>query len=147
MTTNAGSQTATNAAGFGADLDSLDSDKTMKALSDFLRPEFINRVDEVITFRPLSEENFVSIAKIMLDDLKGVLEGKEIDFEYTENVARVVAKKSFSRKFGARNMRRYIERNIEDKLADKIISSYENAVHSVSVDALQDGEEPIIICK
>lgn len=147
MTTNAGSQTATNAAGFGADLEKLDSDKTMKALSDFLRPEFINRVDEVITFRSLSEKDFVHIAHIMLDDLRGVLEDKEIEFTYGEDVAELVARKSYSRKFGARNMRRYIERNIEDKLADKIISSYENAVHTVDVTVSDDGEETLINCR
>ncbi|MDD6265468.1 MAG: ATP-dependent Clp protease ATP-binding subunit [Clostridia bacterium] len=146
MTTNAGSQTATNAAGFGADLDVLDYDKTMKALSDFLRPEFINRVDEVISFHSLTEENFVAIANIMLSDLKKVMEDKEIEFGFTDRAAKLVASKSYSRKFGARNMRRYIERNIEDKIADKIISSYENAIHSISVDVAENGLEPLIIC-
>ncbi len=147
MTTNAGSNLNTNSAGFSGNFNDANSDKTHKALSEFLRPEFINRVDAVITFRSLDEKDFVSIARIMLDDLAGVLRDKGIDTVYTDKAADFVASKSFSRKYGARNMRRFIETNIEDKLADKIISSYDTDITSVIIDKLEDPEELDVICR
>ena len=147
MTTNAGSDLNTNSPGFSGSFNDTDSDKTHKALAGFLRPEFINRVDAVITFRSLDEKNFVSIARIMLDDLVGVLRDKGIDAEYTDAAADYVAKKSYSRKYGARNMRRFIESNIEDKLADKIISSYDTDITSVFIDTTEDSEEINVICR
>ena len=86
----------------------------MKALQGFLRPEFINRVDEVITFRPLTREDFSAIARIMLDELKDVLKERGLTFTYTDPVARFIADESYSERYGARNMRRYIQRNVED---------------------------------
>ena len=147
MTTNAGSNLNTNAAGFSGQFNDTDSDKTYKALSDFLRPEFINRVDAVITFRSLDENDFVSIARIMLDDLAGVLSDKGIMLEYTDSAADYVAEKSYSRKYGARNMRRFIETNIEDVLADKLISSYNDDITSVFIDtdALTEGLN--VVCR
>ncbi len=135
MTTNAGSTNSSSILGFGQEIKQVSQDKTQKALSEFLRPEFINRVDEVITFSALSEENFSAIAHIMLGDLKNVLEDRSISFTYTEEAAKFIAKESFSVKFGARNMRRYISRHIEDVIADRIISSYENGVNVITVDA------------
>ncbi|MBQ3100473.1 MAG: ATP-dependent Clp protease ATP-binding subunit [Clostridia bacterium] len=142
MTTNAGSTNSSSILGFGAEMKQAGEEKTQKSLLEFLRPEFINRVDEVITFSALSEENFRNIAKIMLNDLKKVLEDRSIVFGYSEEAAAFIAKESFSVKFGARNMRRYISRNIEDIIADKIISSYENGVNTITVDS--DGSELII---
>ena len=146
MTTNAGSNLNTNAAGFSGNFDERNADKTMKALSDFLRPEFINRVDSVITFRSLDEKDFVSIARIMLDDLMGVLRDREIDASYTDAAAEFVAEKSYSRKFGARNMRRFIETNIEDVLAENIISSYEKDIKTVTVDKKPEDEGLTVVC-
>jgi len=139
MTTNAGSTNSSSILGFGAEMKQAGEEKTQKSLLEFLRPEFINRVDEVITFSSLSEENFRDIAKIMLNDLKKVLEDRSISFNYTDEAAAFIAKESFSVKFGARNMRRYISRHIEDVIADKIISSYENGVNSITVDS--DGSD------
>ena len=145
MTTNAGSDTSAAISGFATKEADVKDEKTEKALLSFLRPEFINRVDEVITFRSLDKDDFGKIATIMLSQLKGALKEKGIDLSFTENAAKLVAEKSFSVKYGARNMRRYIQREIEDALAEKIISSYNNRVTSASVDA--NGEELIIDCK
>ncbi len=147
MTTNAGSNLNTNSAGFSGNFNDTNSDKTHKALSDFLRPEFINRVDAVITFRSLDEKDFVSIARIMLDDLAGVLSDKGIEAKYTDAAADFVAQKSYSRKYGARNMRRFIESNIEDVLADKIISSYDTDITSVYIDKPDYSEGLLVVCK
>ncbi len=147
MTTNAGSNLNTNSAGFSGNFNDGNDDKTHKALSDFLRPEFINRVDAVITFRSLDETDFVSIARIMLNDLVSVLSDKGIEASYTDAAASYVAEKSFSRKYGARNMRRFIESNIEDILADKIISSYDTDITSVHIDIAQDSEGLSIDCR
>ena len=145
MTTNAGSDTSSAISGFATKEGNAASEKTEKALLSFLRPEFINRVDEVITFRSLDKDDFGRIATIMLNQLKGALAEKGIELSFTENAAKLVAEKSFSVKYGARNMRRFIQREIEDALAEKIISSYNNRVTSASVDA--DGEKLIIDCK
>ncbi|MBQ6614435.1 MAG: ATP-dependent Clp protease ATP-binding subunit [Clostridia bacterium] len=145
MTTNAGSDTSSAISGFATKEGNAASEKTEKALLSFLRPEFINRVDEVITFRSLDKDDFGRIATIMLNQLKGALAEKGIELSFTENAAKLVAEKSFSVKYGARNMRRFIQREIEDALAEKIISSYNNRVTSASVDA--DGEKLVIDCK
>ncbi|MBQ8146465.1 MAG: ATP-dependent Clp protease ATP-binding subunit [Clostridia bacterium] len=121
MTTNAGASVSSSQAGFGASEAEIDKERTEKALSSFLRPEFINRIDEIITFRSLDEEDFKHIARIMLNDLKDALGERNISFTFTDEVCDFVAEKSFSRKFGARNMRRYIQTEIEDKLAEAMI--------------------------
>jgi ATP-dependent Clp protease ATP-binding subunit ClpA len=124
MTTNAGSDNSSATVGFFSEEGTLSENKTMKALSSFLRPEFINRVDEIITFRSLDEKDFESIARITLDELKLALGEKGITFAYSDEAVSCIAKNSYSRKFGARNMRRYIRSNVEDLLAEKIISDY-----------------------
>lgn len=134
MTTNAGSTNSSSILGFGGEMKQVSEERTQKALSEFLRPEFVNRIDEVITFSALSEENFTAIAHIMLGDLKKVLEDRSINFSYTQEAAEQIAHESFSVKFGVRNMRRYISRNVEDIIADKIISSYENGVNNIVLD-------------
>ncbi len=145
MTTNAGSDRTAATAGFlfgegetGADV------KTQKALESFLRPEFINRVDEIITFRSLDESDFERIAALMLDELKLALAEKNIKLSYTEAAIALIAKRSYSRKFGARNMRRYIQKEVEDRLAEKIIADYRKFYTFVKIDA--DGEQVSIHC-
>ena len=123
MTTNAGSNFTTAPAGFGADDKRIDETKTEKALSDFLRPEFINRIDEVITFNSLSFDDFKQIVRIMLSDLTTALAEKKIEFVYTDALCDYIVEKSYSKKFGARNMRRFIETNVEDKVAELLIES------------------------
>ncbi len=123
MTTNAGSA-ASARAGFGQSDKKVTDETTRNALLTFLRPEFINRVDEIITFRQLDKSDFARIAVIMLEELREIIEKKPMEFSYTSEVPEFIAEKSFSQRFGARNMRRFIETNIEDKLAEEIISHY-----------------------
>ncbi len=121
MTTNAGSQVASGVSGFGHTLEQSESSKTMKALEGFLKPEFINRVDEVITFSKLTKESFSQIARLRLNELKESVFEKGIEFVFDESVCDFVADKSFSEKFGARNMARFIQTEIEDKIAELIL--------------------------
>jgi ATP-dependent Clp protease ATP-binding subunit ClpB len=118
----------------------------MKALSAFLRPEFINRVDEIITFNSLTEENFCSIAKIMLGELQMALAEKGISFSYSERVAEYIAENSYSQKFGARNMRRFITSNIEDIIAEKIIADYTHKISSVKLDYSEKQKKLTVKC-
>ncbi|MBQ8697344.1 MAG: ATP-dependent Clp protease ATP-binding subunit, partial [Clostridia bacterium] len=138
MTTNAGSNLNTNSAGFSDVRGFGSEDKTMKALSDFLRPEFLNRVDEIVTFMPLTRVDFVGIAGIMLRELADALSEKGISFTFTDALCDHVAKNSYSEKFGARNMRRYIQNNLEDKIADVIIASHARAVSAINADIAGD---------
>ena len=134
MTTNAGSESSSSSAGFSADRHTSDTERTEKALSSFLRPEFINRVDEIIVFNRLTKEDFEKIAALMLNELAGVLKEKDIKLTNTKKALSCIAEKSYSEKYGARNMRRYIRTEIEDKLADKLISGYADGIYGVSVD-------------
>ena len=133
MTTNAGSGRSSSALGFTASECQAEKNRIEKALLEFLRPEFINRVDEVIVFNSLTENDFCNIVKIMLGDLQKVLEDRNISMTYTDNAARFIATESFSAKYGARNMRRYIQRNIEDTIAEHIVSDIYGKIHSVSI--------------
>jgi ATP-dependent Clp protease ATP-binding subunit ClpB len=139
MTTNAGSEASSSISGFGAVRESGDKARTEKALASFLRPEFINRVDEIITFRHLDESDFEKIADIMLRKLKNHLADKGIKLVYNDEVLKHIAKNSYSEKYGARNMNRYIERNIEDKLANIIIERHGDNIFGVSL-SVSDGE-------
>ncbi len=139
MTTNAGSSFSSNPAGFTDTADKLAADRTTRALSEFLRPEFLNRVDEIVTFRPLSKEDFVGIARIMTGDLSKALTERGITLNVTDAALAVIAEESYSTKYGARNMRRYIERNIEDVLATRIINARENRILEADVDAAEGG--------
>ena len=138
MTTNAGSTYAQARAGFAESPAAMADDKTRRALEEFLRPEFINRVDEIITFNALTKDNFTHIASLMLSDLASVLEKKGIAVTFTDACRNTVAEKSYSQKFGARNMRRYIQTEIEDKLAEALIAARGN-LESVTVDADENG--------
>ncbi len=139
MTTNAGSDRTAATAGFSATQGSAEEGKTQKALEGFLRPEFINRVDEIITFRQLEEADFVRIAAILLDELKLSLAEKDIDLSYTDEALACIAKNSYSRKYGARNMRRYIRREIEDRLAELIIADHARTYTKALISCGEDG--------
>ncbi len=139
MTTNAGSQNAAAPIGFGANDTDREDDATHKALSTFLRPEFINRVDEVITFRALDRKDFVAIARIMLDELAEALSDKGLTFRYTDEAAARVAEQSYSRKYGARNMRRYIQRHVEDPIAEAVIADYTHTLSQIKLH-IKNGE-------
>ena len=139
MTTNAGSDHTAALAGFSASEQSAAEEKTQKALASFLRPEFLNRVDEIITFRSLDRADFVKIASIMLGELVAALAEKQITLTVTDAAKELVAEKSFSRTYGARNMRRYIQREIEDRLAAELISGYDRHYTQATVDADADG--------
>ncbi|MCI8398972.1 MAG: ATP-dependent Clp protease ATP-binding subunit [Oscillibacter sp.] len=145
MTSNAGSATKEGTVGFDRSLSQQDSEKAMKALQQFLRPEFINRVDAVITFNRLSEENFQGIAQIMLGELVDSLREKGITFTYDHSLVDFLTEKSFSRTYGARNLRRTIQKELEDPMATKIINSYETPITHIQARAengkvqLEDG--------
>ncbi len=144
MTTNAGSDRSSAMAGFAADGQNAREAQTEKALASFLRPEFLNRVDEIITFRSLTEEDFSHIAEIMLGELRLALAEKGIRLEYSKEATAFIAKNSYSQKFGARNMRRYIQREVEDRLAELIVSNYQKKFTVASVQS--DGNGLQITC-
>jgi ATP-dependent Clp protease ATP-binding subunit ClpA len=141
MTSNAGSDRSTGALGFGRSANEQGKARVMKALSDFLRPEFLNRVDEVIYFNQLTEEHFRSIAVIMLSELQAALADKDLTFTWDDSILEHLVKHSFSASYGARNLRRYIQRHLEDPIATRIIESYLNPVKhltaSVEGDTIQ----------
>ena len=122
MTTNAGSSSKSGGIGFGGSLSDLSRDRSLKALNEFLRPEFINRVDEIVSFHQLSEENFASIAVLMLGELREALQEREIALTWTEDVPAWLVKNGYSVSYGARNLRRLIQKEIEDPAAEAVIS-------------------------
>ena len=146
MTTNAGSTGTSAAAGFSKSTAQVNEEKTQKALSSFLRPEFINRIDEIITFNPLTKENFVDIARIMIKELADALSQKNVTLDCAEDVYGILAEKSFSEKYGARNLRRLIQTEIEDKAAELIISGYDSNISAISVYS-ENGEIRVIVKK
>ena len=117
--------------GFDRSASERDHDRAMKALQEFLRPEFINRVDAVITFNRLTEEHFCGIARIMLGELQTSLGDKGITFTYDDALVNWLTHKSFSRAYGARNLRRTIQKELEDPMATKIIDSYEHPISQI----------------
>ena len=138
MTSNAGSGKAAGAVGFGRSADDQDKERVMKALQEFLRPEFINRVDEIVYFHQLTEENFRGIAGIMLEELKAALEEKGYHFTYNDALVDYLVKKSYSAAYGARNLRRCIQKDVEDPMAARIIESYETPITQIKATA-EDG--------
>ena len=132
MTSNAGSNTKEGTVGFGRTVSELDRDRAMKALNQFLRPEFINRVDEIICFNHLSEEDFHGIARIMLNELVDSLKEKGLEFTYDDKLVDYVTHKSYSLTYGARNLRRTLQKEIEDPLAGRIIGEYEQPFTKIS---------------
>ena len=139
MTSNAGSEGRVGGVGFGRSDQDMVKDKTMKALREFLRPEFINRVDEIITFNHLSEENFMGIADIMLKELSDSLADRELEFVCGEGVREILVKKAFSVTYGARNLRRTIQKELEDPISEIIIDSFERPVKCITAEA--EGDE------
>ena len=135
MTSNAGSERKGGSLGFNKSVDEQDAEKAMKALQQFLRPEFINRVDEIICFHKLSEENFGAIARIMLDELQNSLKDKGFTFNYDDAIVDYLVKKSYSAAYGARNLRRTIQKEVEDELATRIIDSYDNPITQIKATA------------
>ncbi|MBQ5837768.1 MAG: ATP-dependent Clp protease ATP-binding subunit [Clostridia bacterium] len=135
MTTNAGSNEGSSVAGFGESVQSNDRAKVMKALESFLRPEFINRVDEIVVFNRLTRADFNEICKIMLGDLQGVLAEKGISFSYTDKLVEYLSEKGYSEKYGARNLRRLIQTDVEDELANEIVASYRDPITKISATA------------
>jgi ATP-dependent Clp protease ATP-binding subunit ClpA len=134
MTTNAGSDSKTGSVGFNQTLSEQGREKAMKALNDFLRPEFINRVDEIVCFNRLTEENFRGIARIMLGELVDAMKEKGLALTYTDAVVDYLVKKSYSVTYGARNLRRLIQKEIEDPVANAIIENYTAQNKSITVD-------------
>ena len=133
MTSNAGSDKSVGSVGFGKSTNEQGKDRVMKALQGFLRPEFINRVDEIIYFNQLSEENFGSIARIMLEELRQSLQEKGYQFSYDDDVVTHLVKTSYSAAYGARNLRRAIQKEIEDPMASQIIASFEHPITQIKV--------------
>ena len=139
MTSNAGSDSkSAGAVGFGGSADDQGRERTMKALRDFLRPEFLNRVDEIVCFNHLTKENFSGIARIMLDELKTSLSEKGFAFRYDDALVDYLVEKSYSLTYGARNLRRLIQKELEDPMAARIIDSFEHPIAQISATA-QDG--------
>ncbi len=139
MTSNAGSEGRVGGLGFGKSDTEMVADKTMKALREFLRPEFINRVDEIVTFAHLTEEHFLGIADIMLCELKESLSARGLAFTWTEEVKAALVKKAYSVTYGARNLRRTIQKELEDPISEKIIDSFQNPISVLTATA--DGEQ------
>ena len=139
MTSNAGSERKEGTVGFGHTVNEQNRDRAMKALGEFLRPEFLNRVDEVICFNRLDEQNFAGIARIMLSELQKSLEDKGLHFTWDEDVEDYLVKKSYSATYGARNLRRTIQKELEDVMAAQISDSYEHPVTQIHA-SMEDGK-------
>ena len=133
MTSNAGSEGRVGGMGFGKSENDMMKEKTMNALREFLRPEFINRVDEIITFNRLSEENFLGIADIMLSELRDSLFARGLTLSWTEEVAAYLVKQAYSVTYGARNLRRTIQKELEDPISEVIIDSFETPISAIHV--------------
>ena len=141
MTTNAGSDGNVGSMGFGRTDEEQVKGKTMKALQSFLRPEFINRVDEIITFNHLSKENFAGIADIMLRELQYSLSQRGLTFQWTEDVRDHLVDGAYSVTYGARNLRRTIQKELEDPISEAIIDSFESPIIGISGKILLDRNE------
>ena len=142
MTSNAGSTDKTVGVGFNRTENEISKDKAMKGLRDFLRPEFISRIDEIVVFRQLTKENFAHIAALMLDEMKEPLAEKNITLSYTDEALELIAEKSFGKPYGARDIRRVIRQDVEDKIAEIII---EKASETESIDvSVADGAISVV---
>ena len=143
MTTNAGSDKRTGSVGFNMSADEQGKEKAVKALNDFLRPEFINRVDEIIYFHRLTEENIRAIASLMLEDLRTAMAERGTALTWDESVIAYLAGKGYSATYGARNLQRLIQKDIEDAIATEIIDHRKGAASAVSL-TVSDGK--ISVC-
>ena len=138
MTTNAGSSTKNGSVGFGRSANEQTKERVMKALNDFLRPEFINRVDEIIYFNQLTVENFKGIAVIMLKELAASIAEKKIEFSWDDSLLDYLVKKSYSATYGARNLRRLIQKELEDSIAARLIEGYNHPIAHLRASATED---------
>ena len=143
MTTNAGSSNKTGAVGFGGSLSDMSKERAMKALNEFLRPEFINRVDEVVCFNQLTEANFRDIAALMLGELRDVMAEKGIALTWDESLIDYLVKEAYSVTYGARNLRRTIQKKVEDEIARFIVSNRGRDIHNIHLSA--DGQQKLQI--
>jgi ATP-dependent Clp protease ATP-binding subunit ClpB len=125
--------------GFGGSLSDMSREKAMKALNEFLRPEFINRVDEVVCFNQLTEENFRGIAELMLSELRDVMREKNRALSWDQSLLDYLVKKGYSVTYGARNLRRLIQKEIEDAIAAKLIENRGQGVSEIRLSAEEAG--------
>ena len=138
MTSNAGSNQKTGTVGFGRTANEQNRDRVIKALQEFLRPEFINRVDEIVSFNQLTEENFPDIAALMLRELAAAIGEKNITFTWEESLVDYLVKKSYSPVYGARNLRRTIQKELEDAIAMRLIEGYDSPISHMKAYAEND---------
>ena len=138
MTSNAGSEGRVGGMGFGKTENDMVKEKTMRALREFLRPEFINRVDEIITFNHLTEENFLGIADIMLKELRDSLAARGLALGWNDDLRKLLVKKAYSVTYGARNLRRTIQKELEDPISEAIIDSFENPISVIHIQVEED---------
>ena len=139
MTSNAGSDRKEGTVGFNKSVNEQGKDRAMKALQQFLRPEFINRVDEIVYFNKLTEENFLPIARLMLDELKASMKEKGLNLSYDDELVKYLVNQSYSATYGARNLRRTIQKEVEDALAAEIINSFDHPISQIAATA-EDGK-------
>ena len=137
MTTNAGSNTRTGALGFGLSTDDQSRERAQRALNEFLRPEFLNRIDEIVYFNHLTEENFRAIAALMLDEVRAAMAERGMTLHWTPAVIDYLVRKGYSETYGARNLRRTIQRDVEDAIASTIVSR-RKAAGDIGIDAQDD---------
>ena len=143
MTTNAGSSSKTGSVGFGGSLSDMSKERAMKALNEFLRPEFINRVDEVVCFNQLTEENFRDIAALMLGELRDVMREKGVELSWDESLIDYLVKEAYSVTYGARNLRRTIQKKVEDEVARYIVENRGREIRSIRLSV--DGQGKVLI--
>ena len=141
MTSNAGSADKSTGVGFNRTAEDISKDKAMKGLKEFLRPEFISRIDEIVVFSPLSKESYAKIAGLMIDEMKEPLLEKGIELTYDENVLPAIAETSYDRKFGARDIRNVIRKDVEDKIASQIIDHPDEIIKHLHITVGEDGKE------
>ncbi|MBE6853591.1 MAG: ATP-dependent Clp protease ATP-binding subunit [Ruminococcus sp.] len=144
MTSNAGSTDKSTGVGFNKTAEEISKDKAIKGLREFLRPEFISRIDEIVVFEPLSKESYAKIAGLMIDEMKEPLLERAIELTYDEKVLELIADKSFDKKFGARDIRKVIRKDVEDKVANEIIEHPERMIKKLHITADESGKEIIV---
>ena len=142
MTTNAGSNTRTGALGFGLSTDDQSRERAQRALNEFLRPEFLNRIDEIVYFNHLTEENFRAIAALMLDEVRAAMAERGMTLHWTPAVIDYLVRKGYSETYGARNLRRTIQRDVEDAIASAIVAR-RKAAGDIGIDAQDDHKSDV----
>ena len=135
MTTNAGSSTKSGSVGFGGSLSDMSRERAMKALNEFLRPEFINRVDEIVCFNQLTEQDFRGIAALMLSELRDVMRDKSVTLSWDDSLIDYLVKEAYSVTYGARNLRRTIQKKVEDEIARFIIDHRGRVTRNIHLSA------------